>query len=34
MSSEDFVFDQFWDEMLGAFEIADEEISFKHVPNT
>ena len=34
MSSEDFVFDQLWDEILGAFEIADEEILFKHVPNT
>ena len=34
MSWEDFVFDQLWDEVLGAFEIGDEEISFKHVPNT
>jgi hypothetical protein len=34
MSWEDFVFDQLWDEILGSFEIADEEISFKHVPNT
>jgi hypothetical protein len=33
MSWEDFVFDQLWDEILGAFEIADEEVSFKHVPS-
>ncbi len=34
MACEDFVFDQLWDEVLGAFEIADEEISFKHVSST
>ena len=34
MSWEDFVFDQLWDEMLGAFEIADEEIRFKNVSRT
>jgi hypothetical protein len=34
MTWEDFVFDQLWDEVLGAFEIADEEVSFEHVPNT
>lgn len=34
MSWEEFVFDQLWDEILGAFEIADEKISFKHLPGT
>ena len=34
MSWEDFVLDQLWDEILGAFEIADQEVSFKHVPST
>ncbi|WP_339719091.1 hypothetical protein [uncultured Paraglaciecola sp.] len=34
MASEEFVFDQLWDEILGAFEMAGDEISFKHVPST
>tara|TARA_R110001606_G_C15374241_1_gene649836 strand:- start:2368 stop:2523 length:156 start_codon:yes stop_codon:yes gene_type:complete len=34
MASEEFVFDQLWDEILGAFEMADDEIFFKHVPTT
>jgi hypothetical protein len=34
MSDEEFVFDQVWDEVIGAFEMSDEEITFKNVPVT
>ena len=34
MSLEKFVFDQVWDEVIGTFEMAGDEITFKNVPAT
>jgi len=34
MADEEFVFDQVWDEVLGAFEMCGEEIVFKNIPVT